>query len=158
MGTLLNDSVSCADLSTQVGSVASIAFDLRWGLDWGERCLRFQTKSMQQHICQLVSELAELQNTTLLASSSHRSSVQHWENSILRGPLREKRLKPPVGERPPKPLEWAEGEEAQPQHASGNVDGPHAHYNVDLLVVLNAPYTFHGPHLNRNWQTTLVKR
>ena len=55
---------------------------------------------------------------------------------MLRGPLHEKRLKLPVGERPPKPLEWAEGEEAQPQHASGNVDGPHAHYDVDLLVVL----------------------
>jgi hypothetical protein len=40
---------------------------------------------------------------------------------MLRGPLHEKRLKLPVGERPPKPLEWAEGEEAQPQHASGNV-------------------------------------
>jgi hypothetical protein len=36
--------------------VASIAFDLRWGLDWGERCLRFQTKNMQQHIFQFVSE------------------------------------------------------------------------------------------------------
>ena len=55
---------------------------------------------------------------------------------MLRGPLHEKRLKLPVGERPPKPLEWAEGEETQPQDASGNVDGPHAHYNVDLLVVL----------------------
>jgi hypothetical protein len=55
---------------------------------------------------------------------------------MLRGPLHEKRLKLPVGERPPKPLEWTEGEETQPQQASGNVDGPHAHYNVDLLVVL----------------------
>jgi hypothetical protein len=40
---------------------------------------------------------------------------------MFRGPLHEKRLKLPVGERPPKPLEWAEGEEAQPQHAGGNV-------------------------------------
>ena len=76
---------------------------------------------MQQHIFQLVIELDELQNTTPLAPSCHCSSVQHWENSMLRGPLHEKRLKLPVGERPPKPLEWAEGEEAQPQHASGNV-------------------------------------
>jgi len=34
---------------------------------------------------------------------------------MLRGPLHEKRLKLPVGKRPPKPLEWAEGKEAQPQ-------------------------------------------
>src|SRR5260221_8868037 len=56
--------------------MAGIAFDLRWGLDWGERCLLFQTQNMQQHIFQFVSELDELQNTTPLAPSSHCSSVQ----------------------------------------------------------------------------------
>src|SRR5260221_10849775 len=56
--------------------MAGIAFDLRWGLDWGERCLRFQTKNMQQHIFPFVSELDELQKTIPLASSSHCSSVQ----------------------------------------------------------------------------------
>jgi hypothetical protein len=41
-----------------------------------QACLRFQTKNMQQHIFQFVSELDELQNTTPLTPSSHCSSVQ----------------------------------------------------------------------------------
>ena len=40
------------------------------------RCLRFQTKIMQQHIFPFVSELDELQNSTHHPSSSHCSSVQ----------------------------------------------------------------------------------